>query len=133
MISLPIKELNFEFARAGGPGGQNVNKLNTKVHLTWNLDKSSVLTDVEKNRFRKLYKNVIKSNGDVLITSQRFRVQARNIADCTSRLGEMIEQARIVPKKRVKTRPTGSSIVKRLEKKRKDGAIKRNRSKVTDY
>lgn len=127
---IPIKELNFEFARSGGPGGQNVNKLNTKVHLTWNFEKSSVLSEIQKSRFRLLFKNMIKENGEVMLTSQRFRVQARNIADCTHRLQEMVDAACVVPKKRFKTKPGKAAVKKRLEGKRISGEIKKNRAKI---
>lgn len=129
-MQVPAKELNFEFARSGGPGGQNVNKVNSKVCLRWNLGKSTLLTPLQKDRFRALFARFMTKDDEVQIESQRFRSQARNIADTTMRLSEMIDEALIVPKKRKKSAPTKSSIKKRLDSKRQKGEIKKGRSKL---
>ena len=103
-VHIPVKELSFDYARSGGPGGQNVNKVNSKVHLRWNFMKSQVMNEVQKKRFFNLFKNQINEAGEIMLTSQRFRLQARNLADCVQRLNEMVAQAFIVPKKRIATK-----------------------------
>lgn len=129
-MQVPTKELNFEFARSGGPGGQNVNKVNSKVCLRWSLAKTTLLTPIQKQRFRSAFARFMTKDDEVQIESQRFRSQARNIVDTTMRLGEMIDVALIVPKKRKKSTPTTGSIKKRLDSKRQKGDIKKGRGKV---
>jgi ribosome-associated protein len=117
-ITLPIRELNFTFSRSSGKGGQNVNKVNSKVTLKWNIARSTACSKDLKERFQKKYRNKISSDGMVTISGQRFRDQGRNVADCIERLHKMINSVQLTPKKRVPTKPTKSSIEKRLHSKR---------------
>lgn len=128
-INLPVKELDFQFSRSSGAGGQNVNKVNSKVTLRWNLRKSKSLTNAIKKRFEESYPRKISEEGVVQITSQRFRTQARNIADCVEKLHSMLEDVRQAPKYRVKTKPTRGSVEKRIKSKKNKSDTKKNRKK----
>ena len=126
-ISIPIREFEFKFSRSPGPGGQNVNKLNTKVTLRWNLNKSRSISETVKQRIRKNYSRRINKQGEMLISSHRFRDQGRNVADAMNKLRELILEATEVPKVRKKTRPTRASQRKRLENKKRISDKKRSR------
>lgn len=130
---IPTKELNFSFSRSSGAGGQNINKVNTKVELRWNIRKTLVCKKDVKERFLKKYSKKILPDGTVVVTSQRFRTQARNIADTIDKLHEMINSVAVAPKKRKKTKPTKSSIEKRLKIKKSKSDIKKSRRKAIDY
>lgn len=126
-ISIPLREFDFRFSRSPGPGGQNVNKLNTKVTLRWKIHKSHGLPDAIKNRFIEKYAKRISKDGEFLINSHRFRDQGRNVADCISKLRELILTVVSAPKPRKKTKPSKSSKLRRLESKRRLSDKKKNR------
>ena len=126
-ISIPLRELEFEFSRSGGPGGQNVNKTNTRASLRWNVTATHSLPYSVKERFRKKYNRRISQKGDFVLHSQRFRDQGKNVADCLSRLREMILSVAASPKKRVPTRPTRASKERRLGTKKRKADQKRLR------
>lgn len=126
-ISIPLRELEFEFSRSGGPGGQNVNKTNTRASLRWNVTATHSLPHSVKERFRKKYNRRISQKGDFVLHSQRFRDQGKNVADCLSRLREMILSVAVSPKKRVPTRPTRASKERRLGTKKRKADQKRLR------
>ncbi len=127
---IPAGELDFSFSRSSGAGGQNVNKVNTKVSLRWNIQKSTSLAKAVKERFVKKYKRRISEGGVLILHSQRFRSQARNIADCIEKLHEMIETVAKPPKRRVGTKPTRSSVEKRIKTKKSKSETKKTRQKV---
>jgi ribosome-associated protein len=117
-ISIPLKELSFTFSRSGGPGGQNVNKVNTKVTLHWSVVYSPSLPEDVRELFLQAFPTRINSNGELVLMSQRYRDQGRNVADCTEKLRSMIAQAAIPPRKRKKTKPSRASKERRLQEKR---------------
>ena len=119
-------ELAFQFVRSGGPGGQNVNKVATKAELRWNVGQSRLPEEV-KRRFRALYRTRINADGVLVIQSQRTRSQSHNAADCLARLREMLAVAATPPKVRKATRPSRSSVKRRLENKRKRSELKSSR------
>lgn len=125
-ISIPLQEFAFTFSRSSGPGGQNVNKVNTKVTLRWPLEESSLAQPI-RERFRAKYHRRMNQAGELLITSQRFRDQGRNVADCLSKLRAMIESVASPPTRRKQTRPTAASRRRRVEEKRRAGEKKRSR------
>ncbi len=126
-LKVPLKELNFSFARSGGPGGQNVNKLNTKATLHWAVQKCESLPQEVRDRFVKKFARRMNSEGEVVIHSQRFRDQGRNVADCTNKLRDLIAEAAIRPTVRKKTKPTKGSVKRRLKNKAQNSQKKQNR------
>ena len=128
-LSVPEDELEFRFFRAGGPGGQNVNKVETAVQLRFDAAGSPSLTDPVRARLIKLAGARATKDGVIVITAQRFRTQERNRADAIARLAELIEKARFVPKARRPTRPTRASKERRLAGKAKRSAVKSARSR----
>ena len=120
-------EFIFSTSRSGGPGGQNVNKVSTKVELRLNLLLTSKFSEDEKeNLFRKL-KNKINKESEIILVSQSERTQLMNKVVVTEKFYELISKALTKQKKRKATRPTISSKIKRLEGKRSRGNIKKLR------
>jgi len=116
-INVPLKEFEFTYARSQGPGGQNVNKVNSKATLRWSVANNRSLPEPVRARFLEQYKRRITLEGDLLITSQRFRDRGRNVADCLSKLRDLIELVAVAPKKRRPTRPTKGSVKRRRRSK----------------
>jgi ribosome-associated protein len=128
-ITIPDDELYFTFARSGGPGGQNVNKVASKAVLHWNLTANTSLPEHVKDRLRTLQRGRITTEGNLVIQGQRFRDQAKNIEDCRERLRQMVLQALHVPKPRKATKPSRASKQRRLAAKRQLSQRKANRRK----
>jgi len=126
-IAVPKDEFVFSYARSSGPGGQNVNKLNTKVTMHWDVTSTSSLPEDVRERFCKKYRRRISKEGELVLYSQRFRDQARNVDDCLSKLREFILEVAEPPKPRKPTKPTRGSIRRRLDNKRKKGDKKQSR------
>jgi len=126
-ISIPDHELSFQFARSGGPGGQNVNKVNTKAQLRWDVTQSPSLPPAVKSRFLERYSNRLTAEGEFVIASQRHRSQEQNIADCKEKLRQLILDVLKPPTPRKKTKPTRSSIRRRIQDKKDHSQKKRQR------
>lgn len=131
MSRIPEDELEFRFFRAGGPGGQNVNKVSTSVQMRFDVKNSPSLTEPVKERLKKLAGSRLTLDGVIVITAVRFRTQERNRADAIGRLDEMVAEASIRPVYRVATRPTKASKERRLKAKSSRGSIKSGRGKVS--
>jgi ribosome-associated protein len=131
-LHIPDGELHWTFVRSSGPGGQNVNKVASKAVLRWNLPSSEGVPDDVKARFRIQYRNRITTDGNVIITSQRYRDQERNKLDCLEKLREMITHASVKPKLRKPSKPNRASRERRLEVKRHRSNIKKSRSASLD-
>lgn len=126
-LSIAPGELRWSFARSSGPGGQNVNKVNTKVTLRWAVTTSPSLPDDVKDRFIARYRSRLTSEGHLLLSSQRYRDQGRNLADCLQRLEAMLVAVAAPPKKRKATRPSRASVERRLKSKQAQSARKQLR------
>jgi ribosome-associated protein len=124
---IPLSELIYSASRSGGPGGQNVNKVNTKVELRFHVKNSSSLTEYEKEKILIILKNRINSDGELLITSQSERSQLLNRKKAEDKFFKLLTSALTEKTLRKSTIPTVISKVKRLEKKKKRGEIKRLR------
>ena len=133
MTTPPVREeeLEFRFFRAGGPGGQNVNKVETAVQLRFDAAGSPSISDEVRERLIKLAGSRATKDGLVLITAQRFRTQDLNRADAIERLYALIERAKHVPKTRRPTRPTKASKERRLAGKAVRSGVKKARGKVS--
>jgi ribosome-associated protein len=117
-IRIPETELSLSFARSAGPGGQNVNKVNSKAVLRWNVAASPSLSEEVKSRFFQRFSQRINQAGELVLASDRYRNQLRNVSDCYEKLRHLIEAVLVAPRKRVKTRPSRSSVERRLQEKR---------------
>jgi ribosome-associated protein len=126
-VSIPENELVIQFAKSSGPGGQNVNKLNTKVILHWNYLNSLVLDTESKIRFKDYFGNSINDANEVVIISQENRTQKANIDSAIQKLQNMISKSLLKPKVRKKTKPKRSAVLDRLKTKKKDSEKKKNR------
>ena len=131
MTVIPESEMEFRFFRAGGPGGQNVNKVSTSVQLRFDAANSPSLSDPVRERLLKLAGSRATQNGEILITAVRYRTQERNRADAVERLQALVAEASIKPVYRVPTKPTRASKQRRLEGKAHRSSIKSGRSRPT--
>jgi ribosome-associated protein len=126
-IHIPDDEFTWTFARSGGPGGQNVNKVASKAVLHWNVAESISLPAHVKTRLRTLQRRRFTKEGVLVLVSQRYRDQERNRQDCLEKLQVMVREATIIPRARRATRPTRGSREARLHAKKHRSAIKTGR------
>ena len=127
VLHIPLSELDFRTSRSGGPGGQNVNKLETRVELLFDLAHSKSLDEHIRERLMKNLANVLRSDGVIRIVVQDSRSQWKNKQLAVDRLTVLLKSALIVRKKRVSTKPTLTARESRLRKKRMRSERKRLR------
>lgn len=128
-IAIPDEELAFSYVRSSGPGGQNVNKVNSKAVLRWNVAaNSSVPADV-RERFAAAQRRRITTGGEIVLSSDRYRDQARNAADCLDKLRAMLAEVATPPKKRRPTKPSKAARERRLKTKTEQSQKKQARQK----
>ncbi len=129
-ISIDEREIQEEFIRASGPGGQNVNKVATAVQIRFNVAESPSLPDDVRTRLMRMAGRRITEDGFLIIDARRFRTQKRNRLDAINRLAELIRKAAEKPKPRRKTRPSPASRARRMDAKHRRSKTKRLRRPV---
>ncbi len=128
-ILVPGDELSCSFARSGGPGGQNVNKVSSKATLRWTPSASASMPPAVRDRLLRAVEGKLTVEGELLITSQKTRDQGRNVADCLDKLREIILAVSRPPKVRRPTKPTRASQIRRVEAKSRRSDAKRLRKR----
>ena len=119
--------LEFHYARSGGPGGQHVNKVETRVELHFDYTNCPVLTEGHRRRLAAAFPSYVTADGRLLLKGERHRSRERNRADVLERLGQLLLSTRTPPKRRVPTRVSRGQKRRRLEDKRKRSEVKRTR------
>ena len=127
-VVIPAAELSWTAVRAGGPGGQNVNKVATKVDLRFDLPESVALSAAAKRRLEKLAAGRLDARGAVVVTADETRSQRQNLELAREKLAQLIAAALVVPKRRRATKPSKASKQRRVEGKRRTSEKKRARS-----
>lgn len=130
-LSIPGAELRVAFARSGGPGGQHVNKTETKVELRWGATTTAAISAQERVRLISRLRSRITADGDLVVTSSRTRDQARNRADAREKMAALIRAALAQPKPRRPTGPSRRAARRRLDAKRRRGRLKDSRRAPT--
>ena len=131
-ICIPESEFRWNFVRASGPGGQNVNKVASKAVLRWDLAGSPSMPADVKGRLWTQQRRRITSEGELVLNSQRFRDQEKNRQDCLDKLRELVRRAATPPKLRKPTRPTRGSRKARLREKRHRSTVKLSRRRPAE-
>jgi len=126
-ISIPASELRFSFVRSSGPGGQNVNKVNSKAVLRWDVAGSPSLAPETRARLLEKLRTRLNDAGELVLMSDEYRDQIRNREACLEKLHALVAQAMHRPKARKKTKPSRSTKTKNRESKRRHAEKKRNR------
>ena len=130
-LSIPLDEIELSAIRAGGPGGQNVNKVSSAIHLRFDIMGSSLPAHC-KEGLLKLKDRRINKDGVVVIKAQRYRDQEKNRADALERLAGLVRRALVRPRRRIPTRPSRAAKSRRMDEKTRRGRVKALRGRVRD-
>ena len=132
-LRIPLAEFEITFSRSSGPGGQNVNKVNSKATLRWPVRASKSLPEAVRERFLQRHAARLTTEGEILITSQRYRDAPRNAQDCLEKLRDLVAAVAQPPKVRRATRRTRGSVERRLQgKRRRSDSIQGRRNRGDD-
>jgi ribosome-associated protein len=131
-IDIDETELEERFVRSSGPGGQNVNKVSTAVELRFNLAANTSIPDYARAKLKRLAGRRLTLDGVIIIQADRFRSQEQNRSDARERLKDLIAEALIVQKKRIKTRPSRGAKERRVDAKTTRGHVKKLRSRKVE-
>ena len=126
-LVIPAAELQTSFARSAGPGGQNVNKVNSKAVLRWRVVDSPSVTDALRRRLLARFGNRVNAEGELVLSADEHREQSRNLAACCERLRQMILAVLHPPRRRIKTRPSRAAVERRIQSKQRSSEKKQRR------
>lgn len=126
-VVVPSEALRMRASRSGGPGGQNVNKVSSKVELRVDLGRITGLDAAAHQRLLAFAKGALDAEGALLVVSQRTRDQRVNLEDACDKVRALVERALVVPRRRRKTKPTRGSVERRIEEKKRRSRVKANR------
>ncbi|MBC7233771.1 MAG: aminoacyl-tRNA hydrolase [Chloroflexi bacterium] len=129
-LAIPLSELEFRFSRSSGPGGQRVNRRETRVELLFDVQHSPSLNEAQRTRLLNRLANHIDSEGILRIVATTYRSQLRNREEALERFVQIIRRGLHVPRRRLSTRPSPQSVQQRLEQKRRRGQIKALRKRI---
>lgn len=132
LLTIPAQELEITASRSSGPGGQHVNKTDTRIQVRWNVPASAVLSDSQRTRLLRNLGPRLTDAGDLLLACDANRSQRRNRDEALQRLAALVREALIPPKPRKKTRPSRAAVERRLDEKKLRSGVKRTRGKVQD-
>ncbi|MES1920187.1 hypothetical protein MHBO_001884 [Bonamia ostreae] len=134
IMNLPKNKFRVSFSRSSGSGGQNVNKVNTKVSMRISIEDIDFLGEKSLERLKVMYKNRINNKGEIYVTSEKNRTQAENIDDAFNKFKEMFTKASNEPKPRIRSKPPKSANERRLaEKKYKKNKVRKRKNFDEDY
>ncbi len=128
-LRIPVREFSWSVARSSGPGGQNVNKVNSKVILRWSPRETPSLPPDVLVRFLNRYGSRLTEDGELIVTSEKTRDQPKNRADCLAKLAAMIRLVAVPPKVRRPTKPSAGSKRRRLADKQQRSQTKQSRQR----
>jgi ribosome-associated protein len=128
-FTVPEEELRFSASRAGGPGGQHVNKASTRVEVRWNVKESETLSESQRELLLQKLRSRLDTNGILRVVAGERRSQLRNREAAVQRLNELVQQALKKPRQRRKTTPSASAVQKRLDEKHHRSKLKRERKR----
>jgi ribosome-associated protein len=131
-LSIPLQEISISAIRSQGAGGQNVNKVSTAIHIRFDVQASTAMSDEDRERLLRVKDRRLSKDGVIVIKSQRYRSQDKNRSDALERLAELIRKALVVEKPRKATKPSKKSRQMRLDEKTKRGRLKESRAKVSE-
>lgn len=126
-LRIPLREFTWSVARSSGPGGQNVNKVNSKVIVRWSPQESAGLPADVLTRFLSRYGSKLTDDGELIVTSERYRDQPKNRADCLEKLAALLTTVAVAPKTRRPTKPSLGSKRRRLADKQQRSQTKQQR------
>ena len=126
-MTIPAAEFAVSYARSAGPGGQNVNKVNSKAILRWRIVDSPSLPEAVRQRFLAHFGNRVTNDGEIVIAADEHREQPRNLTACYDRLRAMILSVAKPPTRRVKTRPSRGAVERRIQSKQRNSQKKQQR------
>ncbi len=118
-LTIPASELQVQYSRSSGPGGQNVNKVSSRVTLRWQVQDQPLLPPAWQSRLLARHGNKVTREGQLVLHSDRYRDQIRNLNDCRARLLQILQECAVAPVPRIATKPTISSKRRRVEGKRR--------------